>query len=286
MSAWMDKIKQLDLTQADRIAPVALAIAILILCWKLAALLWLLLAPPQVMQIERVELGSQQAQVPNISSFALFQEAANTSAADQQLNMSLQGVVQGYPSQFSSAVIKVNEVADRYRVGEMILGSNYSLSEVYWDRVILRNNSGAVRELKFKGMENGLDQPIVPELNPNASNSNTGASAPANTQNTQPSSAIGQAVQQIQENRDQYLQDMGIGSSANGSGYEVTARTPVGLRNKLGLQPGDRIMSLNGQTVGQGQTEAQLLEQARREGQVKLEIKRGDQVVTVQQDLK
>ncbi|RKG47799.1 general secretion pathway protein [Acinetobacter cumulans] len=286
MSAWMDKIKQLDLKQADRIAPVALAIAILILCWKLAALLWLLLAPPQVMQIERVELGSQQAQVPNISSFALFQEAANTSAADQQLNMSLQGVVQGYPSQFSSAVIKVNEVADRYRVGEMILGSNYSLSEVYWDRVILRNNSGAVRELKFKGMENGLDQPIVPELNPNASNSNTGASAPANTQNTQPSSAIGQAVQQIQENRDQYLQDMGIGSSANGSGYEVTARTPVGLRNKLGLQPGDRIMSLNGQTVGQGQTEAQLLEQARREGQVKLEIKRGDQVVTVQQDLK
>ncbi|RKG47381.1 general secretion pathway protein [Acinetobacter cumulans] len=286
MSAWMDKIKQLDLKQADRIAPVALAIAILILCWKLAALLWLLLAPPQVMQIERVELGSQQAQVPNISSFALFQEAANTSAADQQLNMSLQGVVQGYPSQFSSAVIKVNEVADRYRVGEMILGSNYSLSEVYWDRVILRNNSGAVRELKFKGMENGLDQPIVPEFNPNASNSNTGASAPANTQNTQPSSAIGQAVQQIQENRDQYLQDMGIGSSANGSGYEVTARTPVGLRNKLGLQPGDRIMSLNGQTVGQGQTEAQLLEQARREGQVKLEIKRGDQVVTVQQDLK
>ena len=60
----------------------------------------------------------------------------------------------------------------------------------------------------------------------------------------------------------------------------------MALRNKLGLQPGDRIMSLNGQTVGQGQTEAQLLEQARREGQVRLEIKRGDQVMTVQQDFK
>jgi general secretion pathway protein C len=286
MSAWIDKIKQLDLKQADRIAPVALAIAILVLCWKLAALLWLLLAPPQVMQIERVELGSQQAQVPNISAFSLFQEASNTSATDQQLNMTLQGVVQGYPSQFSSAVIKVNEVADRYRVGEPILGSNYSLSEVYWDRVILRTSSGAVRELQFKGMENGLDQPIVPEVKPNAQNGNVGDSSSNNTGNNQPSSAIGQAVQRIQENRDQYLQDMGIGASGNGNGYEVTARTPVGLRNKLGLQPGDRIMSLNGQTVGQGQTEAQLLEQARREGQVKLEIKRGDQVVTVQQDLK
>ena len=46
---------------------------------------------------------------------------------------------------------------------------------------------------------------------------------------------------------------------------------PAALRNKLGLQPGDRILSLNGQSVGQGQNDAQLLEQARREGQVKLE---------------
>ncbi|MGM7389575.1 PDZ domain-containing protein, partial [Acinetobacter baumannii] len=56
------------------------------------------------------------------------------------------------------------------------------------------------------------------------------------------------------------------------------------LRNKLGLRPGDRIVSLNGQTVGQGQTDVQLLEQARRAGQVKIEIKRGDQVMTIQQN--
>ncbi|EPK2779245.1 PDZ domain-containing protein, partial [Acinetobacter baumannii] len=52
----------------------------------------------------------------------------------------------------------------------------------------------------------------------------------------------------------------------------------------LGLRPGDRIVSLNGQTVGQGQTDVQLLEQARRAGQVKIEIKRGDQVMTIQQN--
>ncbi|CPS38234.1 Predicted protease with the C-terminal PDZ domain [Mycobacteroides abscessus] len=88
----------------------------------------------------------------------------------------------------------------------------------------------------------------------------------------------------MQENKDQYLQNMGV-SAADGS-YEVTSRTPAALRNRLGLRPGDRILSLNGQTLSQGQTEAQLLEQARREGQVKLEIKRGDQVMTIQQDLK
>ncbi|MFN4188363.1 MAG: type II secretion system protein N, partial [Acinetobacter johnsonii] len=44
------------------------------------------------------------------------------------------------------------------------------------------------------------------------------------------------------------------------------------------------IMSLNGQTIGQGQNDAQLLERARREGQVKIEVKRGDRIITVQQN--
>lgn len=102
-------------------------------------------------------------------------------------------------------------------------------------------------------------------------------------QSVQPNNAIGQAVQRIQEDREQYLKEMGVEANT-GNGYEVTTRTPAALRNKLGLQPGDRILSLNGQNVGQGQNDAQLLEQARREGQVKLEIKRGDQVMTIQQN--
>ena len=87
----------------------------------------------------------------------------------------------------------------------------------------------------------------------------------------------------MQQNRDQFLADMGVGS-ATGEGYEVTSKTPAALRNTLGLQPGDRILSLNGQNVGQGQNDAQLLEQAKQAGQVKLEIKRGDQVMTIQQN--
>lgn len=281
MSAWLDKFKQLDLKQMDRAAPVLLAVLVLVLCWKLASLFWLLLAPPQAIQLERAELGSQQAQVPNISSFSLFQEAVNASGADQQLNMTLQGVVVSYPNQFSSAVIKVNETAERYRVGEPVAGSSYILAEVYWDRAILKTGSGSVKELQFNRIENGLDQPIVP-----AGTAAPQPAVPSPAVNSSSSTAIGQAVQRMQENREQYMQEMGVNASSNGSGYEVTSRTPVGLRNKLGLQPGDRIVSLNGQTLGQNQTEAQLLEQARREGQVRLEVKRGDQVVTIQQDFK
>jgi len=144
--------------------------------------------------------------------------------------------------------------------------------------VILRQNNGSTRELPFKRMENGLDQAIVqPVVTAPNSNYQSNQAVPS-----QESSALGQAVQKIQEDREQYLKDMGV--NAAGGGYEVTSRTPAALRSKLGLQPGDRIVSLNGQAVGQGQSDAQLLEQARREGQVKLEIKRGDQVMTIQQN--
>ena len=98
------------------------------------------------------------------------------------------------------------------------------------------------------------------------------------------SNAIGQAVQRIQEDREQYLKTWVLKPNT-GNGCKVTTRTPAALKgNKLGLQAGDRILSLNGQSVGQGQNDAQLLEQARREGQVRLEIKRGDQVMTIQQN--
>lgn len=278
MNEWIEKIQQLNWKQADRAAPILLALLILYLCWKLASIFWLLMAPPQVIQLERVELGSQQPQVPNLSSFALFQEAGKSAAADENINLVLQGVVVGFPSQFSSAVIKVNDVVDRYRVGESIDTTSYQLAEVYWDRVVLRQNNGSTRELPFKRIENGLDQAIVqPVVNASSSNHQSIQAVPS-----QENSALGQAVQKIQEDREQYLKDMGVNAASGG--YEVTARTPAALRSKLGLQPGDRIMSLNGQAVGQGQSDAQLLEQARREGQVKLEIKRGDQVMTIQQN--
>ena len=284
MAVSLDDLKNINLKQADRAAPVILLLLILYLCWKLAALFWMLIAPPQAMQLERVELGSQQAQIPNISAFSLFQEAGKSVGVVENTNIILQGVMVANPSYHSSAVLKINDQVDRYRVGEALANSGFELAEVYWDRVILRRSTGATQEVLFKGLENGLNQPIVPAA------SGASGSVPAMPSNSgmpeqpSPQNEIGRAIQQMQENKDQYLQNMGV-SAADGS-YEVTSRTPAALRNRLGLRPGDRILSLNGQTLSQGQTEAQLLEQARREGQVRLEIKRGDQVMTIQQDLK
>ncbi|NIE97610.1 general secretion pathway protein [Acinetobacter sp. Tr-809] len=276
MKAITQKMQQLRWQKLDKLSGLVLALLILWLCWKLASLFWWVVAPPQPMQFDRVDLGSQQAQVPNISSFALFNEPAAVSA-DDNVNLELQGVLLGQPNYLSSAVIKLNDTAERYRVGETVGSTSYQLAEVYWDHVILRQGNGATREVKFKGLDNGLYQPIAPVLN-SANNVPPPAATP--TQNS-PQSALGQAIQQMQDNRDQYLKNMGV--SGGGDGYEISDKTPSNLKNTLGLRSGDRILSINGQSVGQGLNEVQLLEQVRREGHAKIEIKRGDQVMTIQQ---
>ena len=279
-----ERLKNLDLNSVNRAAPIALFLFILCLCWKLAALFWIVVAPLQAMQFERVELGSQQSQVPNIHSFSLFQEQTQNQATADIADLTLQGVMISNPSRLSSAVIKVKEISDRFRVGERLGDTGYELSEVYWDHVIIRQPSGAIQKLNFKGLENGINQPYPVKDQPSSQPSAASTQTPETEQPNSPQEEIGRAIQQMNENREQYMQNMGVSSSENG--YEVSARTPAILRNRLGLRPGDRILSLNGKTMGNGQSETQLLEQARRDGQVKLEIKRGDQVMTIQQDLK
>ncbi len=284
MALKFDRLRNLDLNSVNRAAPIALFLLILYLCWKLAALFWIVVAPLQAMQFERVELGSQQSQVPNIHSFSLFQEQTQNQATADIADLTLQGVMISNPSRLSSAVIKVKEISDRFRVGERLGDTGYELSEVYWDHVIIRQPSGAMQKLNFKGLENGLNQPYPAKDQPSSQSNAASTQTSETEQPNSPQDEIGRAIQQMNENREQYMQNMGVNSSENG--YEVSARTPAILRNRLGLRPGDRILSLNGKTMGNGQSETQLLEQARRDGQVKLEIKRGDQVMTIQQDLK
>lgn len=282
-----EHLEQISWKKLDKLAPVILLLLILALCWKLAAMFWWTIAPPQTMQPENVQLGSQQPQVPNISSFALFYEANKAdSQVDESIAMQLQGVVVGYPSRNSSAVIKINETADRFIVGQNIENSGYQLSEVYWDRVVLRQANGAIRELKFASLGN-LYQPIEPNQT-GSSNIPPAQVAPEMSQEAaQPNNsqtALSQAIEKMSQDKDQYLKNLGV-NTQGGQGYEVTDQTPPALRNKLGLRSGDRIISLNGQAVGQGQSDIQLLEQAKRDGKVRIEIKRGDQVMTIQQSL-
>lgn len=115
---------------------------------------------------------------------------------------------------------------------------------------------------------------------PTLDNNTNSAADTANESN--PQSAIGEAVTALQENPASYLSRMGV--MASGDGYQVTAAMPAGLRNRLGLEPGDRVMTVNGQSVGNnpGQ-DASVLQQIQQAGEAQIEVQRGEQVITIRQ---
>ncbi len=75
-----------------------------------------------------------------------------------------------------------------------------------------------------------------------------------------------------------------MGVMASGEGYQVTAAMPAGLRNRLGLEAGDKVLTVNGQTVGNSPAQdANVLQQAKQSGEAQIEVQRGDQVITIRQ---
>ncbi|XID74792.1 type II secretion system protein N [Alkanindiges sp. WGS2144] len=266
----------LSLKQLDLLAPWLLFILIVWLCWKIAALIWLLLAPPQPPVARDVALSYQSStHVPNLSGFSLFKEnrvdLPSGSNSEQQLPLKLEGVFLGNPVYRSAAVIRVNNQSSRYRVGEQIEGTSQRLLAVAWDHITLRSDSGQEATLYFGDEAANSTGQSMPSR----------AATPAVDSAQQAQNAIGDAIQQLRNNPSAYLSQMGV--QATGQGYEITAAAPAELRNKLGLRPGDRIMSLNGRPLGQVQNDVRLLEQIRQQRSAQIEIRRGEQTMTIQQ---
>jgi general secretion pathway protein C len=263
----------LQLKTLDIAAPWLLFVAVVWLCWKLAALIWLVVAPPQPPAMREISLQSNQGlSVPNITGFALFKENRTDVSAQpvSDVPLKLEGVFIGRPAHNSAAVIRAADLSNRYRVGQKIEGTSQQLIAVAWDHVILRYADGREAALYFG------DQPV-------SANQNTAPSStqPALNEGQQAQNAIGDAVRQLQNNPVGYLNQMGVNPTAQG--YEVTAAANAELRSKLGLRPGDKIVSLNGRPLGQVQNDVRVLEQVQQQRSAQIEIRRGEQTMTIQQ---
>lgn len=117
---------------------------------------------------------------------------------------------------------------------------------------------------------------------PNTAVPNPMPSATNNANTAQ--SALGNAATALQQNSAGYLSSMGV--TATGQGYQVTDAMPANIKNRIGLQTGDRVLSVNGQNIGQNPTQdAQLLQQVQQSGQAQIQVQRGEQVITIRQSL-
>jgi general secretion pathway protein C len=259
----------------DSIAPWLLFLGVTWLSWQLASVFWLLVNPPTAPQVRSVMLGGGTASnVPNIIGFKIFAEhgSASSSSSQPDVPMKLEGVFVAQPASLSAAVINVNNTSSRYRVGQKIDGTNYQLSAVDWNQVSLQRNDGSIQTLKFGDSNVSIS---------NASVAPNPAITPQNP-NQHAQEALGDAISQLKSNPNAYLGRIGL-AMAGGKGYEVTNSLPVEVRNQMGLRAGDKIVSVNGQPVGNPASDAQLLQQVQQSHSAQIQIQRGSQTLTVQQ---
>ena len=283
----------------NRFSTWLLLLAIAWLCWTAARLLWLLLAPPLAPTLPLVPLQNNAASSTDYSSlFAIFADPDPVAAAVQPPpNIVLKGVLLAIPESLSSALLEVNGEVKNYRIGDTLKDSDYSLVAVAWNEIVIADAADkemvirmpAAMPLDQSAMITGgvsnqrlQDGNMLPNAPlPDQTNTDNQPAAEATGENA-PKSAIDEAVTELQGNPASYLSRMGV--MAGGDSYQVTAAMPANVRNRLGLEPGDKVLKVNGQSVGSNPVQdANVLQQVKQAGEAQIEVQRGDQVITIRQ---
>lgn len=267
------------------------------LCWTAARLLWLLLVPPLAPSLPLATLqNTSSANTDSGSVFAIFAEPDPIAAAVQPPpNIGLKGVLLAIPESLSSAMLDVNGEVKNYRIGDRLKDSGYTLIAVDWNEIVIAdaNEKQTVIQMpeampldQSDMIVGGISNQRLPNNNmlPTTPQSmeNITPEAPETGETTSPQSAIEEAVTALQDNPASYLSRMGV--MASGESYQVTAAMPAKLRNRLGLEPGDQVLTVNGQSVGSNPAQdAGVLQQIQQSGEAQIEVRRGEQVITIRQ---
>ncbi|HMV59823.1 MAG TPA: type II secretion system protein N [Agitococcus sp.] len=268
------------ITENNRhIARAIMLLATLYFAWRMAGLLWLIAGQDQAALAKPTPVSSAAAPVnvdsSRLASFTIFKApvvesvSQNANAPDTSLQLKLDGVFASSSQSQSSAIISEQGqgIGKLYRVGQQVVGGAV-LSAVYVDRVLLQRN-GQEEVLRFiKSNLLGGDTPPV-------------VSNPVASQADKARNLLSNAIQRLDSDASSYLNEMGL--IASQQGYEITDNTPSHIRRNLGLKAGDRVVRLNGQTLGNVQLDKNLLQQIQQTGRARIEIQRGGQHLTIEQ---
>lgn len=255
-------------------AAVVAAVLACWLAWQLGRLMWLFGAGP-----------AEQLQVPPATAAVvlpariepqriagLFGETAGApvQAAQQSttLQLRLDGVMT-HPSQALARAFIANRADNNvqiYRPGDELPGGA-ELLRVEEALVVLSRN-GQEETLRF-------DKPgaVAPATN-----------LPPPVSAAQAQNALGAAASRLANSPMAALRQMGLRRTSQG--YIVSITAPKDMLQRFGLQPGDRIVSVNGQTVGKDlDADQKTMGQLQQAGSARVEVQRGEQTITLEQKL-
>ncbi len=206
----------------------------------------------------------------------LFGETASaTPAASSEqsttLQLRLDGVMTNPSRQLARAFIadRTDNKVQIYRPGDALPGGA-ELLRVEESLVVLSRN-GQEETLRF-------DKPGTPAPAANAPNTPMPNTA-AQTQN-----ALGAAASRLANSPMAALRQMGLRRTSQG--YIVSITAPKDMLQRFGLQPGDRIVSVNNQAVGKDlDADQKTMSQLQQAGSARVEVQRGAQTITLEQKL-
>ncbi|OZB12767.1 MAG: general secretion pathway protein GspC [Marinobacter sp. 34-60-7] len=210
-----------------------------------------------------------------VSSYELFGRSAQQagvadvirrSAPETGLRLSLEGVLVGQRPEDSGAIVsESNGEAAYYRVGDGLPG-NAILAEVEPGRVLLRRG-GRYESLTFDE-EAGLG------------GTDMVAEAPSDTAES-PDAFLAEAREQVDAQGVAALAPYGLQpvDPSGVAGYVYDGSSA--MLNAVNLRPGDVILSINGQRLGNLEQDKTLLENWRGQAQLDIEIERDGSILTV-----
>lgn len=269
----------------------AMASQLSTICWKVIAPEPVVLqAPSQGQVVQTVN------EVQGTAEYHLFGVASNAPVSKPQprqveapvtrLRLELHGVTEASTPEYSSAIVaQKGKSGEFFRVGDKVQGRTI-LQAVYHDRVMLET-SGKLETLKFDERhslkQSGNTARTTRDKRTSSRSgrnkqSNRGSLKERFSKVRSAADFVDVASSEINEDPLRALDRMGLEPQGGGSGYRVSTRSPL---RQFQLKPGDIVLSLNGQTLGDPSADQAVLGSLDSSEEVRIEVQRGNRRFTV-----
>ena len=243
---------------------------------------------PELAVIDFRAAQNNKAQV-NMASSSLFgylaevEEKAVEPTKKTKLKLTLKGVMPALEMKDSMAIISSRSKKDEvYRIDTQII-RGVLLKEVYSDHVILER-AGKSESLYFDEdklltlIESADNQALAQQKTVPA---NTRKSVESDVGTLSPAEILDTYEALFEEDPNALLASTGLRS--NGTSYEVLASSSL---IAMGLKAGDKIVAVNGQSVGNIESDAGLGELVRKQSVANFQIQRGSRTFSVSYPIK
>ena len=272
------------------------------------------ISPTQTANTRRVSIDTSQ--IRNL--FGNFQ-ATETVVVDQNvpettLNLELQGIFTAdNPDESTAIVAQRGQTGQLFGIGDRLPG-NATLEAVFASYILIKRGS-RTEKLAFDdpsiGQGFALTNSDTPSTSQAAANSGSDNAArraqdsvtrldsvrerianrssqiaaergiSQNRQSRDLRSAISDFQNRLNENPGQVLEELGVAES--GGGYRIGSQVPAEMMQQAGLQEGDVVLSVNGQSASSVMGNENLMNQVMQSERARVEVQRGERrfVVTV-----